>query len=187
MESKKNKTGLKRVFRLIILVLCGGILGINIYLANSTKILGDQLPMPFGYGVAVVLSGSMEPELSKGDMIIVKNTGDYSVGDVVVYQDVRSLVVHRIVETDGKAVTTKGDANNTSDRSIDISSVKGEVLFAIPFVGNVVNLLKTPLATLVIIVVAVLLLRFSDKRERSADEEERQRIIDEINRLKAEK
>lgn len=45
---------------------------------------GNQVPMPFGMGVAVVLSGSMESELITNDVIIVRETNDYAVGDVVV-------------------------------------------------------------------------------------------------------
>ena len=52
-------------------------IGFNVYLANAYGLVGNQLPMPFGYGAAVVLSGSMEPEFSEGDLILIKETKDY--------------------------------------------------------------------------------------------------------------
>ena len=68
----KFKIKIKDVLRWLLIVVCGLILGVNVYLANANSLVGNQLPMPFGYGAAVVLSGSMEPEFSEGDLIIVK-------------------------------------------------------------------------------------------------------------------
>ena len=65
-ESNKKR---KAFARRLILVLIGLILGVNVYLANARGILGNALPMPFGYGIASVLSGSMEPEFSKGTLL----------------------------------------------------------------------------------------------------------------------
>ena len=53
---------------------------------NAKNLVGNNLPMPFGYGAAVVLSGSMEPAFSKGDLIIVKETDEYGLNDIVVFE-----------------------------------------------------------------------------------------------------
>lgn len=174
----------KNLIRVVLLVLCGAILGFNVYLANANSLLGNQLPMPFGCGAAVVLSGSMEPELSKGDLIIVSKSETYEKNDIVVFQSRGSLVVHRIVDIDKDTVITKGDANNTTDEPINIIAIKGKVRFCIPFVGNIVNFIKTPIGTICIIVVAILLIEIPRRNEKQKDDEEKQKIIDEINRLK---
>ncbi|MBQ8184798.1 MAG: signal peptidase I [Lachnospiraceae bacterium] len=176
----------KDILRLFFLILCGGILGINIYLTNARSLVGNQLPMPFGYGAAIVLSGSMEPEFSKGDLIIVKETDTFSVNNIVVFQDGSSLVVHRIIEIQGDIITTKGDANNAADDPIPLSAIKGTVLLSVPFVGNVVSLLKTPFGTLCMIAAAVALTEIPRRKEKQRDYEQRQAIIDEIKRLKEE-
>lgn len=178
----------KNVIRIVLLVLCGLILGLNIYSFNANSLIGNKLPMPFGYGAAVVLSGSMEPELSTGDLIIVKEleSYQYSVNEVVVFQDPASLVVHRIVQKDGKMLVTKGDANDAFDEPINVSDVKGKVIFKLPFVGTIINFLKTPVGTALIIIAAILLLEIPRRRERKHDEDERQKIIDEIRKLKDE-
>lgn len=180
------KRKIKGVFRNVLLILCGAILGVNVYMANANSLVGNQLPMPFGYGAAVVLSGSMEPEFSKGDLIIVKESDSFAVNDIVVFQDASSLVVHRIIELDGETIVTKGDANNVSDEPINASAVKGKVLFWIPFVGNIVNIIKTPAGTVCIIAAAIALIEIPRRREKQKDDEERQKIIDEIKRLKGE-
>ena len=67
----------------MLLVVLGAIIGINAYLANANNLVGNKLPLPFGYGAAVVLSGSMEPAFSKGDLIIVKETDEFDLNDIV--------------------------------------------------------------------------------------------------------
>ena len=185
-ESKKSGKVIHTIIRLTLLVLCGAILGVNIYMANASKLVGNKLPTPFGYGAAVVLSGSMEPEFSKGDLIIVKEDTQYAERDIVVFQSIDSLIVHRIIEIDGETVTTQGDANDTADEPINVSLIKGKVLFHIPYVGNVVSFLKTPVGTVLVLIAAIALVEIPRRREKAADDAEKQKILDEIKRLKEE-
>ena len=181
-----KRSSLKRVLRLFLLILCGLILGLNVYLVNANSLVGNQLPMPFGYGAAVVLSGSMEPVLSVGDLIIVREAESYQKNDIVVFQDKDSLVVHRIVATDDKTVTTRGDANQVADEPVSISAVKGKVLFWIPYLGKVVGALKTPVGTICMVLAAIALIEIPHRNEKKKDDELRQKLVDEIKRLKDE-
>ena len=184
-EHSGNKI-LKYILRIFLLALCGAVIGFNIYSANANRLVGNQLPMPFGCGAAVVLSGSMEPELSVDDLIFVKESDSYGLWDVVVYQDGNSLVVHRIIECREDGFITKGDANNTDDGLIEFSRIKGKVVFAIPYVGMLVDFVKTPVGTFIIIVLAVLLLEIPRQREKKKDTEELEKIKEEIRKLKEE-
>lgn len=176
----------KDVLRIFLLGICGAVLGINIYLANAVTLGGNQLPMPFGYGAAVVLSGSMEPEFSKGDLIFVKETETYAENDIVVFQTGNILIVHRIIAIDGETITTKGDSNNVADEPIPVSAVRGKVLFRIPFVGKIVGFLKTPIEMIGMIAAAIALIEIPRRKEKKKDDEERKQIIAEIKRLKEE-
>ena len=49
------------ILRTVLLIICGTLIGVNVYLINAKTLAGNDLPMPFGYGAAVVLSGSLEP------------------------------------------------------------------------------------------------------------------------------
>ena len=186
MKMHSKKTKLKNIIRFLLLIICGAIIGFNVYFANANSLVGNKLPMPFGYGAAVVLSGSMEPELSKGDLIVVKETEDFSLNDIVVFESGNSLVVHRVVGMGGEEIVTKGDANNVADDPIKSSDVLGRVLFHIPFVGNVVNFIKTPVGTILLVAAAILLVEIPHMKEVRKDDEEMQAIIDEIKRLKDE-
>ena len=182
MQYKKFPPILRTVFLLIVSV----ILGVNIYSWKARSLTGNALPMPFGFGGAVVLSGSMEPTIPIDALIIVKETEHYEVGDIVVYQSGKMPVVHRIVALDGEAVTTRGDANNTEDAPIALSQVKGKVIARLPGVGKVVRLLKSPVPTILLIAAAVLTVELPYRKEKEQKEEELERIKEEIRRLKEE-
>ena len=186
---KDDRTGLASrkpagCFRILLLIVCGAVLGVNVYLTNANRLVGNQLPMPFGCGAAVVLSGSMEPALFTGDLIIVREAACFSENDIVVFQDGNTLIVHRIIGINGESVTTKGDANDAADEPIDVSRLKGKVVFRIPFAGKMVSLIKTPVGTILVIMAAIALIEIPRRKEKRKDDEERQKIIDEIEQLK---
>ena len=177
---------IKSIIRITLIVLVAIIVGVNLYLINAQRLAGDSVPMPFGVGVAVVLSGSMEPELSTGDLLLVAERESYNVGDVVVFQDRKVAVTHRIISMDGDTVITKGDANNTEDSPINLSQIKGQVILAIPFVGYIANILKNPICTLCILALAIWLLERSFANEKQQNDEALMNIKKEIEKMKNE-
>ena len=180
----KNKS--KTIVRIISLILIALIFGVSIYTVNAARIAGNAVPMPFGVGAAVVLSGSMEPELSVGDLLILAEKDEYFVGDIVAFQDGRMAVTHRIAAFTEDGVITRGDANNVNDDPILPEQIKGKVVFVIPLVGYVVNVIKTPLGTLAILAIAVFLSEYSFRSDKKKHETELDSIKAEINRLKEE-
>jgi signal peptidase len=101
----------------------------------------------------VVLSGSMEPEISSGDAVIVNSVdpADIESGDVITFvrSDESTPVTHRVVEVveteDGLAFQTKGDANDDPDPAlVPAENVTGEVWVVLPYVGYVVMFANTP-------------------------------------------
>jgi len=184
MKHKKQKKS--ALWRRLAMVVLGLILGVNACLANARSMAGNQLPMPFGVGVAVVLSGSMEPTLGINDVIIVRETGRYEVGDIVVYQGSKSLIVHRIIAKDGETIITQGDANNAADAPVKASAVKGKVIAHVPAVGLAVKVLKTPVGILLVLLAAFGLTELSCRKEKNKDEKELEAIREEIRRLREE-
>ena len=184
MKNRSRKAS--PVLRRILLVLIGLILGVNIYFANASGIGGNRLPMPFGYGIANVLSGSMEPTFSKGALLIVKEEKKAEPGQIVVYQSGQELIVHRVIQTEGNLVTTKGDANDTADPVFDMDQIKGVVIGWIPALGLLVSFLKTPAGIILLLVCAVLLLEGSFRKQKQSDDIQLEGIKEEIRRLKEE-
>lgn len=175
-----------KLFLRILALSCVAIfLGVNVYMWNAQSLTGNVLPMPFGVGVAVVLSGSMEPALSVNDLILVVEQESYQVGEIVVYQSSGALVVHRIIALDGNLVTTQGDDNNTPDAEMDVKHIKGKVLGHLDGLGALVRVLKSPMVTVALLIGAVLLLERSYRREKQQGDAELDQIKEEIRRLKA--
>lgn len=185
-HTKKNFSK-KTVFRYIVFSFIGIVLGLFVYTQNAQGLLRDKMPMPFGYGMSVVLSGSMESRLSADDLVIIKATDSYNVNDIVLYQDGDSLVIHRIIEIDGDTVTTKGDANNVADKPIHKSQIKGVLVFDIARLGAVVNVLKQPVFIFIILAAALLLMELSYRKEKDNDAEELDEIKKMIEELKKDK
>ena len=171
-EQRKEEVSALKSARSLIMVLLIAILCCYALMSN-TRSTGQSLPMIGGSGCAVVMTGSMEPTLPVDSLIFVKETRDYQTGDVVVIQDYYNLVVHRIVSIDENQVITKGDANNTEDEPMPISSIRGEVVGHIPYLGASVRIMKTPLGSLVLIGIVLLFWTLSNRRgEDDEDEEE---------------
>lgn len=185
MTGKKNiKQIIVTVSRRLLLIILGLLLGISVYLANARSLIRNDLPMPFGTGIAVVLSGSMEPKLQVGDLIIVREVESYSVGDIVVYRAPRELIVHRIVEIDGDSIITQGDANNSPDEAIDKSDIFGVVVSNIPLLGSVINAIRTPIGIVVLLVLSFALIELSFNKHKKNDDKNIEELRQEIQRLK---
>ncbi len=184
IKRKKNRRA--GIWRAVLFVIVSFVLGLTVYGWNVKALTGDQMPMPLGFGVGVVRSGSMEPELSVDDLVVVCESDSYKVGDTVVFQERTTLVVHKIVAIEGELAVTQGTANNTPDEPIELSRIKGKVLFHIGWVGKLVDFLSSPLVSIGVLTFAVWLLVRSyrnDGKEASADEKA---IRAEIEKLKKE-
>lgn len=120
----------------------------------------NQLPSVFGYMSMTVLTGSMEPRLEAGDLIIVKtaNLEKAKVNDVITFKNSNNtLITHRIVDviTENGSISfqTKGDANNIVDQELVLKEqVIGSLQFHIPKAGHLMNFLKSPLGLSMLVI-----------------------------------
>lgn len=176
----------KIVFRCIGFLIASLIIGYCVIILNARYVLHEALPMVGGIGHAVVLSGSMEPEFSVDDLLIIQKSDTYRVDDVVTYLDKNgSLVTHRIIAIDGENVTTQGDANNAADPAFNIDRIQGKVIAVIPKFGFILSILQNPLCILVVIIITLLLSECSYRKERKKKKQGLDNIKAEIEALKA--
>ena len=181
---KKEKRSFKSILRYFFLIFISFVVGINIYTINASRIVGNAVPMPFGIGAAVVLSGSMEPVINVDDLVIVVKTDNFEVGDIIVFQEGRIAITHRIVEINDEYVITRGEANNTNDTPLSYEQIKGKVIMVIPYVGYVIHKIQTPLGTFLIIGLAIMLFELSFINKKEQDNNELEEIKREIQELK---
>ena len=169
MAQNKNKT-LQIVVRCIIAVLLCAVLYTAVFFVVVKIQNPNAVPMPFGFGASLVLSGSMEPEISTDDLVFVKRADELHVGDVVLYNTGGSNVLHRITKIDGDIITTQGDANNTEDKPISASVVLGVYIGKVPSGGKIIRFVTNPPFVMAVVfllmTVAVIWMFVEDHRER---------------------
>jgi len=87
--------------------------------------------------ISEVETGSMEDGIHAGDYVLIYKKNKYELGDVITYKKDGYYVTHRIVKKHKKGIVTKGDANNTEDEAIKVSSIVGKVIL----VGGILNII----------------------------------------------
>lgn len=109
-----------------------------------------------GWRIDTVLSGSMEPHLKVGGVIVTQpvDTAKINVGEIITFRSPLNgkLTSHRVVDiVDGESrgFRTKGDANEDADPfTITAEQLVGRVFLHIPYFGYVTSFLKTSLGLL---------------------------------------
>ncbi len=150
-----------------VFLLLAAVIAMNGVLLVKRLVYKEELPSVFGCSVVTVLSGSMEPEFSPGDMLVIKRKDDYQVGDIVTYEQQGSFITHRIIEQDETGFLTRGDANNAPDgMRIRYADIYGALWIILPGLGNVALFLKSPLGALVLIVAFMLLVELSFRHDK---------------------
>lgn len=139
----------KKVFWGIVWAIFGLVALVAVWLAVDKFVVGNPVPSVFGYSTLTIATGSMngtsvmvqgqDPvEVNIGDMIVIKKTNDYKVGDVVTFLHDGEKVptTHRIIGYTDDGFVTKGDANNVKDTvPVAESEVIGEVVAHLPKAG----------------------------------------------------
>lgn len=116
-EAKKNKFSVKNILMNIVIFVTLVILILTIVFA-IIKINDPEEMTFFGYKPLIVKTGSMEPNIVPGGLIIVKNTKfeDINVDDIITFRESDGyLNTHRVVEKTGNELWTKGDNNDSKD------------------------------------------------------------------------
>lgn len=122
----------------------------------------------------VVLSGSMEPSISVGSVVLVEEVPSDRVderiekGDVITFSKSggTTTTTHRVVEKhqagDSIRFITKGDANEDPDgEPVYRGDVVGEVMFSIPYIGYVISFSNTIYGWFVLVVLPITALLMS--------------------------
>jgi len=109
----------------------------------------------YGFQLEVVVSGSMEPNLKTGSLVIIQSVPphQYRVGDIVSFHPPikeRISVTHRITKlyqsvSGVPEMATKGDANSNGDPWVtSLGAIEGKEVMALPWIGYGVLFLQTP-------------------------------------------
>jgi len=130
---------------------------------------------PAGLRFFVVQSGSMEPKIKTGSVVLVAPQKEYKENDVITFlanpqanlKQVQATVTHRIIKVNNDEgrinYQTKGDANEDPDRELVYEkNVLGKVRLSIPYFGYVVGFTKTQTGFILLIVIPATLIIYSE-------------------------
>jgi signal peptidase len=135
---------MKTLLRTLYVVMGIVTLGILILL------VGSIFPVA-GFQTKIVTSGSMEPSIQTGSMVVVRSSDAYAEGDVITFYErgkEELPTTHRIIGTDlvsGQVrFITKGDANDDPDsQPVSMSQVIGKVLAVAPGFGYLLSFARS--------------------------------------------
>jgi len=153
----------------IIVAACVAVLWIGL-----TAYFGAQNPF------YVVSSGSMYPELAMHDIIVISGHmlfEDVKIGDIIVFdrpKDHDRVIVHRVVavvDDDPKTLRTKGDNNQRSmvgtDYPITEKEYIGTVVYVVPQVGFITQILQPPINYIIIaVIIGIMVIRQIYKKDK---------------------
>ncbi len=192
------------VIGVVMCIILVPILLINCTLLVKGFVNKDEVPSIAGIFPMIVLTDSMYPEFSGGDLIICKTEEpeNIQVGDIISYVDPdgngTSINTHRVLsvnqEESGLTFTTKGDANNAVDRK----AVPADALVGIytgkyiAGAGNVAMFMQTTTGLIVCVVLPMVLLVGYDvlrrklyEKKHAQDKDALMAELEELRRLKA--
>lgn len=135
------------------------------------------VPGMLGYKTYDVISGSMEPEIPVGSLIVVQPSGAEALetGTVIAFSRNGSVVCHRVVENDTskQLLRTKGDANADPDlQEVPYENVIGIVRYHLPYLGLLGEILSTAqgkAGAALLFFASVLLIRVGEQLEQEKE------------------
>ena len=159
----------KTVFLIfIIAVISIGVMFLKTNDSKNVKVLG--------YSALNVMTGSMEPEIKTGSLIVIKDIliDDIKVDDVItVRTNNGSLVTHRVANVDrdneGIYLITKGDANDVYDSfKVRENMIEGKVMFNVPYVGSFMSFVKENILIVCMFITGIFIVTSSLKKENKS-------------------
>jgi len=129
-------------------------LGLTLAIAVMAAAMLTYLAPHFGWRVDIVCSGSMEPELQVGSLVITRpvEPKEIAVGDIITFSPKgvtlgENPVSHRVIGIEKASplyFKTKGDANDNSDPfMVPARNLMGRIFFKAHYVGYVTGFLQT--------------------------------------------
>lgn len=154
---------LKTLGQVVLFVILIFFILLNILSMNNTSL--------FGFRIYRVISGSMQPALQIGDVIIIKKANNYAEKDIITYDNGLTTITHRIKSINGDEIITEGDANDAPDKPITKDRILGKYFFRISTfsVFSIMLTGKTIYLIMVLVLFAILLFAISDRVTRNLE------------------
>lgn len=161
---KKLKNNIHKIVGIllnILLVIISVLIVIGVFYITQIKLFNNDYANLLGYTFFEVATGSMSPTINVGDVVIVKITKEVNENDIIVFKEENNFITHRLIQKEEGQIITKGDANNSEDKSITEDSILGKVITIIPQIGNWRKAILSPeVIGLILILIVLLIISF---------------------------
>lgn len=161
---KKLKNNIHKIVGIllnILLVIISVLIVIGVFYITQIKLFNNDYANLLGYTFFEVATGSMSPTINVGDVVIVKITKEVNENDIIVFKEENNFITHRLIQKEEGKIITKGDANNSEDKSITEDSILGKVITIIPQIGNWRKAILSPeVISLILILIVLLIISF---------------------------
>lgn len=154
------------IFKYLLMVFMIIILIINLTSLFSIYVLHNDYPNIFGYTYFEVATGSMREDIKEQDIVIVKITKDFEVGDIITYYSDDSFITHRVETITGDTIVTKGDFNNVSDEPIDRQRVVGKVVKNLSGLGTIIKVVTDKVTILLVLAFIIIISYLSSLKDK---------------------
>ena len=185
-KRKNIEIKLKRIINIFIYIIFIPILLYNVILIIKAIENPKETPSFLGIKTYVIVSGSMEPNIQIGDIVIVKSIKNkeeaIKIGDIISFRKGQMVITHRItnIEKDENGIlriATKGDNNNTEDSErILMNNIEGKVVKIIPKIGYITLVLKDKIIIIIAFIIAYNYMIRSEKIKNRKRERRLKRI-----------
>lgn len=173
INKKVNRKKIRnRIIKAIIYPIIILILICNIVLLVQKIHKPQDIPNILGYKTFIITSGSMEPTINIGDVIIVKKVSqeNIQIDDIITFNEGDYQVTHRIIDIvneDGQEFyQTKGDANNAIDKeTVKHENIEGKYIFKIGKIGIIIMKLQNPTFIIGIVIVVYLIYSIVERKD----------------------
>lgn len=153
---------LGKINSIVYLLLVLGLIGIAFLNFNPQINFFNKLK----FRALVVKSGSMEPAIKTGSLVLAKEMTSYQSGEIITFKNPaapKELVTHRLFKIRDKngreVMITKGDANKTEDQGeLKPYHIMGKVFFILPYLGYLVHYSRQPVGMILLVAVPAFLI-----------------------------
>lgn len=165
---------MKQAVRFIGNVLYGFVIAVLAFVALGVMLSTSAIPVPFR--LFTVQSGSMEPTIPVGSLVLVQKDVVYKPGDIVSFspgaatgaltpKDTTTHRIHDVATMSATSISfiTKGDANNAPDTNpVSNDRIIGKVVLSLPYIGFAIAFARSQIGFVLLIIIPATLIIYSE-------------------------
>lgn len=146
----------------------------NVIFSINTSISKKEYFKLYGISLFCMKTDLMEDDISKNDLIIVKEVEDKDLqdGDIIAYEVNGKIRINKIMYYEQEEYTTKSNKNYYPDiEKTTINKIVGKNIVNIPFLGLVLEFLQSKIASIFTLIILILIFlynryMYTKKKER---------------------